>query len=91
MGVNSQYLAESYPTSIRGTAQAVSFQMGRIGSMASPIMIGFFSVQYSIAFGIGLLGIAYFIGGILPGLFIPNNLYDPKAIGAAAEERRQGA
>jgi len=80
MGLNSQYLAESYPTSIRGTAVALSYQMGRIGSMLSPLMIGFVSVQYSLAFGIGLLGIAYFFCGILPGLFIPDKQYDPKAV-----------
>jgi AAHS family cis,cis-muconate transporter-like MFS transporter len=43
-------------------------------------MIGFVSTQYSIAFGISLLGIAYAICAIIPGLFIPNKMYDPKSV-----------
>ncbi|MDD5168380.1 MAG: MFS transporter [Syntrophales bacterium] len=78
-GLNSQYLAESFPTVVRGTCVATAYNIGRIGSMVSPLMIGYVSVQYSIAFGIALLGIAYFFTAILPGLFIRDKLYDPKA------------
>ncbi len=79
-GLNSQYLSESFPTSIRGTAVATAYNMGRIGSMVSPLMIGFVSVQYSIAFGISLLGIAYAICAVIPGIFIPDKMFDPKAL-----------
>jgi AAHS family cis,cis-muconate transporter-like MFS transporter len=79
-GLNSQYLSESFPTAVRGTAVATAYNMGRIGSMVSPLMIGFVSVQYSIAFGLSLLGIAYAICAVIPGIFIPDKMYDPKVV-----------
>lgn len=80
MGINSTYLAESFPTSVRGTCVATSYNIGRIGSMSSPLMIGYVSTNFSIAYGLALLGIAYAITGIIPALFIRGSLYDPKAL-----------
>jgi len=80
MGINSTYLAESFPTPVRGTAVATSYNIGRIGSMTSPVLIGYVSTNYSIALGLALLGIAYAICGIVPGLFIRNKMYDPTAV-----------
>ncbi|MDD5168924.1 MAG: hypothetical protein PHN75_08905, partial [Syntrophales bacterium] len=54
----------------------------------SPLMIGFVSVQYSIALGIGLLGIAYAICAIIPGFFIPDKMYDPKSIGSMTADNK---
>ena len=34
--VNATYMSESFPTSIRGTAVAASYNVGRIGSTISP-------------------------------------------------------
>jgi AAHS family cis,cis-muconate transporter-like MFS transporter len=86
-GLNSTYLAESFPTQVRGTAVATAHNIGRIGSMASPLMIGFVSVQYSIAFGIALLGIAYACCAIIPGFCIPDKMYDPKAVSTAVDDK----
>jgi AAHS family cis,cis-muconate transporter-like MFS transporter len=83
-GINSTYLAESFPTSVRGTAVATSYNIGRIGSMSSPILIGYAATHFSIAFGLALLGIAYAITAIIPGLFIRDKMYDPKALGTAS-------
>ncbi len=79
-GINSTYLAESFPTSVRGTAVATSYNIGRIGSMSSPLMIGFVSTNFSIAYGLALLGIAYAITGLIPAFFIRDRLYDPKSL-----------
>jgi AAHS family cis,cis-muconate transporter-like MFS transporter len=79
-GINSTYLAESFPTSVRGTAVATSYNIGRIGSMASPMLIGYVSTNYSIALGLALLGIAYAITAIIPGIFIRNKMYDPNSV-----------
>lgn len=79
-GINSTYLAESFPTSVRGTAVAASYNIGRIGSMSSPLMIGYVSTNFSIAYGLALLGIAYAITGLIPALFIRDKMYDPKSV-----------
>jgi len=78
--INSTYLSESFPTHVRGTAVATSYNIGRIGSTISPLLIGLAATKYSIAFGIGLLGIAYAVCGLIPGLFIREKMYDPKAV-----------
>jgi AAHS family cis,cis-muconate transporter-like MFS transporter len=95
MGINSTYLAESFPTAVRGTCVATSYNIGRIGSMSSPLMIGYVSTNYSIAYGLALLGIAYAITGIIPALFIRDNLYDPKSVNevtpAATATKIEGA
>lgn len=83
MGINSTYLAESFPTPVRGTCVATSYNIGRIGSMSSPLMIGYVSSNFSIAYGLALLGIAYAITGLIPALFIRDNLYDPISISEA--------
>lgn len=74
------YLSESFPTRVRGTAVASANALGRVGSMLSPIFIGLVAEKYSIAYGIAFLGIAYALASLLPGIFIREKMYDPKAI-----------
>ncbi len=71
-------LSESFPTPVRGTAVATSYNIGRIGSTLSPLMVGFAATHYSIAAGIALLGISYALCGLIPGLFIREKMYDPR-------------
>jgi AAHS family cis,cis-muconate transporter-like MFS transporter len=78
--VNATYMSESFPASIRGTAVAVSYNVGRIGSTLSPLLIGIAATNYSIGMGIGLLGIAYAVCALIPGLFIREKMFDPKAV-----------
>ena len=80
MGVTGAYMSESFPTAVRGTGLSTAYNMGRIGSMAAPMMIGLVSAQYSIAFGIALLGVGYLICGLIPPLFIGENIFDPQAV-----------
>ena len=78
--INSTYLSESFPASVRGTAVATSYNLGRIGSMASPLLIGMAAEDYSIGLGIGLLGISYAVCAVVPGVFIREKMFDPKAV-----------
>jgi AAHS family cis,cis-muconate transporter-like MFS transporter len=78
--VNSTYLSESFPANVRGTAVGVSYNIGRIGSTISPSLIGLAAERYSIGLGIGCLGIAYAVCALIPGVFIRERMYDPKAV-----------
>ena len=78
--VNSTYLSESFPGSVRGTAVATSYNIGRVGSTLSPLLIGMAATTYSIGFGIALLGISYAVCALVPGAFIREKMFDPKAI-----------
>lgn len=78
--IHSTYLSESFPAGVRGTAVAASYNLGRIGSMASPLLIGMAATNYSIGLGIGLLGISYAVCALVPGVFIKEKMFDPKAV-----------
>jgi AAHS family cis,cis-muconate transporter-like MFS transporter len=78
--VNSTYLSESFPAGVRGTAVGTSYNLGRIGSTLSPLLIGVAASSHSIGLGIGSLGISYAICALVPGLFIKEKMYDPKAV-----------
>ena len=78
--VNSTYLSESFPAGVRGTAVGTSYNLGRIGSTLSPLFIGVAASTHSIGLGIGLLGISYAIFALIPGFFIGEKMYDPKAV-----------
>lgn len=78
--VNSTYLSESFPASVRGTAVATSYNIGRVGSTLSPLLIGMAASSYSIGLGIGLLGIAYAVCALVPGIFIKEKMFDPMAV-----------
>ena len=86
-GVNGAYMSESFPTAIRGTCLATAHNVGRFGAIGAPLMIGAVSAHYSIGFGLGLLGIAYLICGLIPPIFIREKIFDPKSV----EESRQKA
>jgi AAHS family cis,cis-muconate transporter-like MFS transporter len=50
--------------------------------MASPLLIGMAATHYSIGLGIGLLGISYAVCALVPGVFIKEKMFDPKAVEA---------
>ena len=77
--VNSTYLSESFPAGVRGTGVGTSYNLGRIGSMVSPLLIGLAAEKYSIGLGIALLGISYAVCALIPGAFIREKMFDPKA------------
>ena len=77
-------MSESFPAGIRGTAVGASYNIGRIGSMASPPLIGRAAETYSIGLGIAMLGVAYAACAVIPGVWIRERMFDPKAVEAPA-------
>lgn len=80
LAISFTFISESFPTKVRGTATGGVWNAGRLGSMVSPLVVGYMATQYSIGYGIALMGAAYAITGISTGLFIKEKLYDPKAV-----------
>jgi MFS transporter, AAHS family, cis,cis-muconate transporter len=76
-GVNATYMTESFDTRIRGTAVGGDYNIGRIGAAVGPILIGIIATQWSIGFGLALMGGAYLITGLIPALFIREKMYEP--------------
>jgi AAHS family cis,cis-muconate transporter-like MFS transporter len=74
------YLSESFATNVRGTAMATSYNIGRVGSLISPLVIGWAAENYSVGAGITTCGLAYLFCALLPGIFIKEKMYDPKAV-----------
>ncbi|TCM66963.1 AAHS family cis,cis-muconate transporter-like MFS transporter [Acinetobacter calcoaceticus] len=77
-GVNATYMAESFSTDVRGTAIGGAYNIGRVGAAIAPATIGFLASGGTFAMAFIVMGAAYFIAGILPGLFIRDRQYDPQ-------------
>jgi AAHS family cis,cis-muconate transporter-like MFS transporter len=82
--INATYLSESFPAGVRATAVATSYNVGRVGSTLSPLLIGMAATNYSIGLGIALLGISYAVCALVPGVFIEEKMFDPQAVEPAA-------
>ena len=82
--VNGTYMSESFPAAVRGTAVGGAYNIGRIGSTLSPLLIGLAASRYSIGFGLGLLGVSYLACALIPAFFIPERQFDPSAVKASA-------
>jgi len=79
--INATYLSESFPTAVRGTAMATSYNVGRIGSMIAPVFIGWVATGGSIGVGIASCAVAYLAATLLPGIFIGEKMHDPMELG----------
>lgn len=77
-GVNATYMTESFETKIRGTAVGGAYNVGRVMAAAAPFAIGFLADRGSIGTGFLVMGVAYFLCGLVPALFIKEKLYDPQ-------------
>lgn len=77
-GVNATYMAESFSTDVRGTAIGGAYNMGRLGAAVAPATIGMIATGSSFAMAFFVMGAAYFIAGVIPGLFIRERQYDPQ-------------
>jgi AAHS family cis,cis-muconate transporter-like MFS transporter len=75
LGTIGTFMAESFATSIRGTAVGGSYNLGRFCSGAAPIVIGYLATQFSIGTGFLVVGGVFFLSGVT-ALFIPDRLYD---------------
>ena len=89
--VSATYMSESFPITIRGTAVGTSYNVGRVGSTLSPMLIGLAASKYSIGLGIALLGISYAICAIVPGLFIKEKMFDTTSVETVPERDFQVA
>ncbi|MFP3624943.1 MFS transporter, partial [Burkholderia sp. SIMBA_051] len=63
---------------IRGSAVGGAYNVGRIGAAIAPAAIGFLATNGTIGLGFLVMGVAYFLGGLVPALFIREKLYDPQ-------------
>lgn len=77
--VNATYMNESFPTHLRGTATGGSYNIGRIGAMSAPLVIGIIADRFTIGLGLAVLGIAYAFAALVPFFFIKEKMYDPSA------------
>ena len=77
-GVNATYMAESFSTDVRGTAIGGAYNMGRLGAAIAPATIGMIAAGSSFTMAFIVMGAAYFIAGVIPGLFIRERQYDPQ-------------
>lgn len=79
--VSATYMNESFPTHLRGTATGGSYNIGRIGAMTAPLLIGLIADHFTIGLGLAVLGIAYALAALVPFFFIREKMYDPSAAG----------
>lgn len=77
-GVNATYMAETFSTDVRGTAIGGAYNMGRLGAAIAPATIGIIAAGGSFTMAFIVMGTAYFIAGVIPGLFIRERQYDPQ-------------
>ncbi|WP_235894589.1 MFS transporter, partial [Acinetobacter baumannii] len=77
-GVNATYMAESFSTDVRGTAIGGAYNIGRVGAAIAPAIIGFLASGGTFTMAFIVMGAAYFVAGVLPGLFIKDRQYDPQ-------------
>jgi AAHS family cis,cis-muconate transporter-like MFS transporter len=77
-GVNATYMAESFSTDVRGTAIGGAYNIGRVGAAIAPATIGFLASGGTFTMAFIVMGAAYFVAGVLPGLFIKDRQYDPQ-------------
>jgi AAHS family cis,cis-muconate transporter-like MFS transporter len=75
--VNATYMNESFPTQLRGTATGGAYNIGRVGAMAAPLVIGLIADSFSIGLGLAVLGIAYALAALVPFFYIREKMYDP--------------
>jgi AAHS family cis,cis-muconate transporter-like MFS transporter len=89
--VANTYLSESFPTRVRGTAFALTYNLGRIGGMAAPVALGYIASRYTFSMGLGFLGFAYIIAAITALLFIKEKAFDPTSKAPHADEQAESS
>lgn len=85
-GVNATYMAESFSTDVRATAIGGAYNIGRVGAAIAPATIGYLASGGTFITAFIVMGAAYFIAGVLPGLFIRDRQYDPQQASSSTED-----
>ena len=88
-GVNATYMAESFSTDVRGTAIGGAYNMGRLGAAIAPATIGMIAAGGSFTMAFIVMGAAYFIAGVIPGLFIRERQYDPQQASLSSDMEKE--
>lgn len=88
-GVNATYMAESFSTDVRGTAIGGAYNMGRLGVAIAPATIGMIAAGGSFTMAFIVMGAAYFIAGVIPGLFIRERQYDPQQASFSSDAEKE--
>lgn len=88
-GVNATYMAESFSTDVRGTAIGGAYNMGRLGAAIAPATIGMIAAGGSFTMAFIVMGAAYFIAGVIPGLFIRERQYDPQQASFSSDAEKE--
>ena len=60
-GTGLGYNTELFPTQIRGTAVGAAFTFGTAGGALAPAILGWIATSHSIAAGLPLLALAFFL------------------------------
>ncbi len=77
MALCSTFMSESFPIECRALGTAFSYNLGRIGAIVSPVIIGAIATQKgSYSMGFLLIASFYFACGIM-ALFIKEKQFDP--------------
>lgn len=78
MALCSTFMSESFPTECRALGTALSYNLGRIGAMLSPVIIGAIAAgNHSYSMGFMLIAGFYFACGCVV-LFIKEKQFDPQ-------------
>ncbi|MDU2063251.1 MAG: MFS transporter [Sporomusaceae bacterium] len=56
--------SESFPTAVRGVGTGFTYNVGRMISAVSPMVIGYFAGLYGMGSALGLTSFAYFLAGV---------------------------
>ena len=75
-GSSATFMGESWPDDIRGTAVGLTYNLGRIGSWISPILVGFLVDRGSAPMGIASVGIGYVLSALILVPFVKEKEYD---------------
>jgi AAHS family cis,cis-muconate transporter-like MFS transporter len=71
-GTGLGYTAEIFPTQLRGTAVGATFAVGLAFASLAPMIIGWIATAHSIAAGLPLLALSFFLLGPLFFWFAPD-------------------
>ena len=79
-GSSATFMGESWPNHLRGTGVGTSYNVGRIGSWAAPIVVGALVDIGSGSIGIATLGIGYLISSLILIPFVKEKEYDTSKV-----------
>lgn len=74
-GVTATYMGHSFDTSVRGLAIGATYNIGRLGGVAAPLVIGYLATGGNIGTGFLVMCIAFLLCGLVPSTLIRGRTY----------------